>query len=88
MDKTLLGISDTILPTIFMHTDLFHNVKIRFNKSNPYWVIHLFCDLLEFLSICVQMRTHLQNNINKLLCSCTHLCNLRSIMLDHCTWYV
>jgi hypothetical protein len=88
MDKNILGASHTILPIILMYHNIFHNVKIRFNPNDHYWIIPFFRNLLEFFSLRLQMCAHLQNNNNQLLRSCTILRNLRFIMLDHCTWNV
>jgi len=88
MDKNILGTSNTILLIISMHIDLFCNVTICSNQNDPCWIIHLFRDLLEFLSLRFQMRARLQNNINQLLRSCTYLRNIWFNMLDRRTWNV
>ncbi len=88
MDKNILGTSNTILPTIFMHIDLLCNVTICSNQNDPCWIIHLFRNLLEFLSLRIQMHTRLQDNIVKLLRSFTYLRNIWFNMLDRRTWNV
>ena len=88
MDKNSMGTCHTFFPTISLCPNLPSNVKIPTNPNDSYRNVHLFRHFLEFLSLCIQMRAHLQNNINQLLYSRTILCDHRTYLLDHRTFNV
>ena len=80
-----MGTSHTVLPVISLRPYLPSDVKIPANPNDSYRHVHLFRNFLEFLSIRIQMCSYLQNNIDKLLHSCTILRNHRTNLLDYRT---
>lgn len=72
----------------FMRLYIPSNVKFSIHKNDNHCIIYIFRNLLELLSICIQMCSYLQNNIHKLLCAYNILCTHRADMLDNCTWNV
>ena len=83
-----MGAYHPFFPFISMCSYLPSNVEIPTNPNDSYRNVHLFRHFLEFLSLCIQMRAHLQNNINQLLYSRTILCDHRTYLLDHRTFNV
>ena len=88
MGETFLGTYYTLLRFIYMFSYLPNDVKFPTNPNDNHRNLHLFRNILEFLSIRIQMCSYLQNNNNKLLYSCTILRNHRTYLLDYCTWNV
>jgi hypothetical protein len=80
-----MGDHNTIFSVIFMLFNIPGNVKISTNTNDTYRNVYFFRHILEFLSIRIQMRPHLQNNIHKSLYSRTFLRNHRTNLLDYCT---
>ena len=88
MDENILGTFHPVLLGIYMFSYLPNDVKFPTNPNDNHSNLHLFRNILEFLSIRIQMCSYLQNNNNKLLYSCTILRNYRTYLLDYCTWNV
>jgi hypothetical protein len=88
MDKNSVGYYYQIFHVNYMRFYLLNHVEISTNPNDTYRNLHLFRHFLEFLSLRIQMRSYLQNNINKLLYSYTILRNHWIDLLDHRTWDV
>ena len=88
MDENILGTFNPVLLGIYMFSYLPNDVKFPTNPNDTHRNLHLFRNILEFLSIRIQMCSYLQNNNNKLLYSCAILRNHRTYLLDYCTWNV
>jgi len=54
-----MGNHNTIFSVIFMHYDIPGNVKISINTNDIGRIIYFFRHILEFLSIRIQMCSHL-----------------------------
>jgi hypothetical protein len=78
-----MGTYYTILSIISMCAYLFLYAGFPIHQNDTHRSIHLFRHILEFLSIRIQMCSHLQNNIDKLLYSCFILRNTWTDMLDY-----
>ena len=83
MGETFLGTYYTLLRFIYMFSYLPNDVKFPTNPNDTHRNLHLFRNILEFLSIRIQMCSHLQNNINQLLYSRFILRNTWTDMLDY-----
>jgi hypothetical protein len=83
MDKNSMGTSYTFLPAISLRPNLPSNVKFPTNPNDNHSNLHLFRNILEFLSVRIQMCAYLQNNIHKLLYPRTILRDHRTHLLDY-----
>ena len=83
MGETFLGTYYTLLRFISLRPNLPSNVKFPTNPNDNHSNLHLFRNILEFLSIRIQMCSYLQNNIHKLLYPRTILRDHRTHLLDY-----